>query len=56
MSTPDADDIVLSELKREAKRRGHFALVLSREDLDLYLTLALWFVAGIMVAGPGRRT
>lgn len=48
------DGLVLDELKREARRRGHYVLTMSTEDFSLYLMWFLGILLGLTLAG-GRK-
>lgn len=53
---PDlGEDTVLTELRREASRRGHFALVISRDDAALYLNMLAVFLLGWYFGLIGKR-
>lgn len=57
MSTPTdptTDDAVLAELKREARRLGHVAFTLTKEEVSLYLMWVLGICLGLTLAG-GRK-
>jgi hypothetical protein len=48
------DGELLGELKREARRRGHYAFTMTSEDFSLYLMWFLGVLLGLTLAS-GRK-